>query len=457
MSHHTLNVVILAAGKGTRMHSDTPKVLHEVAGRPILSHVIACAEALDPNQIVVVYGFGGEKVRDSIARPDIAWVKQAEQLGTGHAVQQAVPLLDPDSTTLVLLGDVPLLKAPTCKSLLRHAEKHLALLTVTKQDPTGYGRIVRGYDGKVQAIVEQKDATEEQRTIREVNSGIMAMPTRHLTDWLGRLRNENAQGEYYLTDIIAMAVADGIGVVSEQTQDEWEVAGVNSKHDLAEVERQFQQAVARQLLQAGVTLRDPNRLDVRGELIAGRDVEIDVGCVFEGKVSIGHRVSIGAYCVIRDAVIGDGVKIAPYSHIDGAQIGDRSRIGPFARLRPGTELVEEAHIGNFVEIKNSRIDVGSKVNHLSYVGDSTVGRQVNIGAGTITCNYDGVNKHRTVIGDRAFIGSDTQLVAPVTVAAGATIGAGSTITKDTPPDTLTLSRSKQISIEGWKRPEKKKS
>jgi len=455
MSSQKLNIVILAAGKGTRMHSGLPKVLHEVAGRPILSHVIACAEQLYPAKIVVVYGFGGEQVRETIARPDIAWVKQAEQLGTGHAVQQAVPLLDADSITLVLLGDVPLLKAQTCTSLLKHAGKHLALLTVEKQDPTGYGRILRSYEGPVQAIVEQKDATEEQRQIKEVNSGIMAMPTASLTQWLSRLRNENNQNEYYLTDVIAMAVEDGVGVVSEQTHDEWEVAGINSKHDLADVERQYQKAEASKLLHAGVTLRDPARLDVRGSLRTGRDVTIDVGCIFEGKVEIGDNVTIGAYCVIRDALIGHGTRIAPYSHIDGASVGERSRIGPYARLRPGTELIAEAHIGNFVEIKNSQIGINSKINHLSYVGDSTVGRDVNIGAGTITCNYDGVNKYRTVIGDNAFIGSDTQLVAPVTVEAGATIGAGSTITKNAPPDALTLSRGKQITITGWKRPEKK--
>ncbi len=451
-----LNVVILAAGKGTRMHSDLPKVLHEVAGRAILSHVIDCAEQLSPDRIVVVYGFGGERVRETLARPCLEWVRQAEQLGTGHAVQQALPLLDEDSITLVLLGDVPLLKARTCKTLLKHAGKHLSLLTVEKHDPTGYGRILRGPDGLVRAIVEQKDASDEERTIREVNSGIMAMPTRHLVAWLGRLRNENAQGEYYLTDTIAMAVQDGTGVVSELASDEWEVAGINSKRDLADVERQYQQAEALRLMQAGVTLRDPARIDVRGTLKTGRDVTIDVGCIFEGNVEIADHVSIGAYCIIRDAVLGEGTVIAPYSHIDGASVGSHSRIGPYARLRPGTELVEEAHIGNFVEIKNSRIDVGSKINHLSYVGDSTVGRDVNIGAGTITCNYDGVNKHRTIIGDRAFIGSDTQLVAPVTVEAGATIGAGSTITKDAAADTLTLSRSKQITIPGWKRPEKKK-
>lgn len=456
MSNQKLNIVILAAGKGTRMHSDLPKVLHEVAGRPILSHVIACAAQLDPDKIIVVYGFGGEKVRDTIARPEIEWVKQADQLGTGHAVQQAVPLLDSNSVTLVLLGDVPLLKAQTCKSLLKHAGKHLSLLTVEKQDPTGYGRILRSYDGKVQAIVEQKDASDEQRQIKEVNSGIMAMPTAHLTQWLSRLRNENNQGEYYLTDVIAMAVEDGVGVVSEQTRDEWEVAGINSKLDLANVERQYQQSEAIRLMQTGVTLRDPERLDVRGNLSIGRDVVIDVGCIFEGTVEIGDNVSIGAYCVIRNAVLGKDTQIAPYSHIDGANVGERSRIGPYARLRPGTDLVAEAHIGNFVEIKNSLVGIGSKINHLSYVGDTTVGRGVNIGAGTITCNYDGVNKHRTIIGDHAFIGSDTQLVAPVTVEAGATIGAGSTITRNAPPDTLTLSRGKQITIAGWKRPEKKK-
>jgi bifunctional UDP-N-acetylglucosamine pyrophosphorylase/glucosamine-1-phosphate N-acetyltransferase len=455
MSDHLLNVVILAAGKGTRMHSDRPKVLHEVAGQPILSHVIACAEQLAPQKIVVVYGFGGEQVRETIARPDIHWVKQAEQLGTGHAVQQAVPALDPDSITLILLGDVPLIQPQTCLALLKNAQKHLALLTIEKQDPTGYGRILRGYDGRVKAIVEQKDANEDEKRIGEVNSGIMAMPTHHLTQWLSRLRNENQQQEYYLTDIIAMAVEDEVGVVSEQTRDEWEVVGINSKVDLAGVERQYQRAQARHLLHAGTTLRDPERIDIRGTLSAGRDVVIDVGCIFEGEVTLGDRVNIGAYCVIRNASLAAGTTVAPYSHIDGAIIGPDSRIGPYARLRPGTELAAEAHIGNFVEIKNSRIDVGSKINHLSYVGDSTVGRDVNIGAGTITCNYDGVNKHRTVIGDNAFIGSDTQLVAPVTVAPGATIGAGSTITKDTPPDALTLSRSKQITIAGWKRPEKK--
>ena len=367
-----------------------------------------------------------------------------------------MPLLEDDGITLVMLGDVPLLDADTGRKLLAEAEGKLALLTVIKDDPTGYGRIMRAQDGHVSAIVEEKDASATARAVREVNSGIMAMPTTLLRKWLGRLDNRNAQGEFYLTDVIAMAVADGISVVTKTTVDEWEVAGINSKQDLAAVEREWQRRNAEKLMRAGVTLCDPARIDVRGELQTGRDVEIDVGCIFEGDVRIEDGVKVGAYCVIRNAVIGADTNIAPFSHIDGATIGENARIGPYARLRPGSALMAETHIGNFVEIKNSRVDVGSKINHLSYVGDSTVGKQVNIGAGTITCNYDGVNKHRTVIGDRAFIGSDTQLVAPVTVEAGATIGAGSTITRDAPAETLTLSRSKQVTVAGWKRPEKKK-
>ena len=455
-SRSPLNVVILAAGKGTRMHSDLPKVLHQVAGRPLLSHVISCAEQLEPEKIVVVYGFGGSKVPQTIDRADIAWAEQADQLGTGHAVQQAMPLLPDEGITLVLLGDVPLLRSETCASLIRHAEQHLALLTVEKDNPTGYGRIMRSFDGRVQAIVEEKDADDDQRRIREVNSGNMAMPTALLRHWLARLRNNNNQNEYYLTDVIAMAVEDGVGVVTERASEEWEVIGVNSKSDLAEVERIYQQSEAARLMKAGVTLRDPQRIDIRGELQTGRDVEIDIGCVFEGKVTLGNSVRIGPYCVIKDAAIADGTDIAAYTHIESAKVGADSRIGPYARLRPGTELVGEAHIGNFVELKNSHVDFGSKINHLSYVGDSIVGKQVNIGAGTITCNYDGANKHRTVIGDNAFIGSDTQLIAPVTVEAGATIGAGSTITRDAPENALTLSRAKQITIQGGKRPVKTK-
>ena len=454
MTRSTLNVVILAAGKGTRMHSNLPKVLHQVADIPLLAHVVNTARSLEPDRILVVHGHGAEAVRQAISGSDLLWVHQAEQLGTGHAVQQAVPELVEDGTTLILFGDVPLIRAETCRQLLKKAEKRLALLTFIKQPPKGYGRIIRGHDGHVLAIVEEKDADEEQRAICEVNSGIMAMPTGRIGGWLSALRNENAQREYYLTDIVALAVQDGTHVESVTTEDEWEVAGVNSKVDLAMVERQFQRMQADRLLAQGVTLRDPQRIDVRGELQIGRDVEIDVGCVFEGRVEIGSHVRIGPYCVIRNAEIGDGAAIAAYTHIEDASIGPDSRIGPYARLRPGTELMRDTHIGNFVEIKNSRIEQGSKVNHLSYIGDSDVGREVNVGAGTITCNYDGANKHRTIIGDHAFIGSDSQLVAPVTVAAGATIGAGSTITKDAPAEALTLSRAKQITIQGWKRPQK---
>ena len=456
MSISKLNVVILAAGKGTRMHSELPKVLHQVAGRPLLSHVLHCAEQLAPARMVVVYGHGGDLVRSRIDMPALAWAEQAQQLGTGHAVQQAVPLLDQDGVTLILLGDVPLLRAHTCSALLRDAERGVALLTVEKQQPKGYGRIVRDAAGGVRAIVEEKDASVEEQRVREVNSGIMAMPTRHLVRWLARLGNDNSQGEYYLTDVIAMAVADGVAVVTTLAQDEWEVAGVNSKLDLAAVERVFQRSHADLLLRQGVTLRDPERFDVRGELKVGRDVVIDIGCVFEGKVHLGDNVSIGPYCVIRDAEIGAGSQIAAYSHIDGASMAQDCRIGPYARLRPGTELQAQCHIGNFVELKNAQVDQGSKINHLSYVGDASIGKQVNIGAGTITCNYDGANKFRTVIGDHAFIGSDSQLVAPVTVAAGATIGAGSTITKDAPADALTLARARQTTIAGWKRPQKNK-
>ena len=454
MHSSKLNILILAAGKGTRMHSARPKVLHRLAGKPILQHVIACAKQLKPQKMVVVYGYGGEAVPEAFADEAIIWVKQTELLGTGHAVQQAMSYLDKDAITLILLGDVPLVSAKSCEKLLAHAERQLALLTVKKPDPDGYGRILRNNAGKVSAIVEHKDASPKQREINEVNTGIIAASNAHLATWLTRLRNDNSQGEYYLTDIVAMAVADGVAVSAEITEDEWQVAGVNSKQDLAALERVYQQRYATRLMQSGVTLLDPARLDVRGELEAGRDVEIDVGCVFEGKVTLANNVRIGAYCVIKDTNIGAGTVIAPYTHMDQVKVANDCRIGPYARLRPGTELSADAHIGNFVEIKNSQVDAGSKINHLSYVGDSTVGKQVNIGAGTITCNYDGANKYRTVIGDHAFIGSDTQLVAPVSVGAGATIGAGSTITKDAPAGELTISRGKQLTITGWKRPQK---
>ena len=450
-----LNIVILAAGKGTRMHSNQPKVLHVVGAKPILAHVIACAKALKPQKIIVVYGYGGETVREAFAHENIVWVNQAEQHGTGHAVQQAVPHLDADANVLILLGDVPLVDAEACKNLIEQANNKLAILSFNKADPTGYGRIVRAAAGNVTAIVEHKDATEVQRNIIEVNTGMMAMPNAHLTKWLSQLTNNNAQGEYYLTDIVSLAVQQGIEVVAEITADEWSVTGINSKTDLAQIERVYQTRIAQKLLQQGVTLKDPARLDVRGTLNCGRDVEIDVNCVFEGNVTLGDNVKIAANCVIKNAVIHAGVHIAPFTHIDDTQIGENSRIGPYARLRPGTTLAADTHIGNFVELKNSQVDVGSKINHLSYVGDTTIGKNVNVGAGTITCNYDGANKFRTVIEDNAFIGSDSQLVAPVTIGRGATIAAGSTITKDAPADQLTLCRAKeQISIAGWQRPTK---
>ena len=450
-----LNIVILAAGKGTRMHSNLPKVLHVVGDKPILGHVVDCAKSLKPSKIIVVYGFGGEMVKDAFAHENITWVNQAEQHGTGHAVQQAVPHLDHDADTLILLGDVPLVNAEACKQLIAQAGNKLAIQSFNKADPAGYGRIVREPAGNVSSIVEHKDATDVQREIVEVNTGIMAMPNRYLMDWLSKLTNQNAQGEYYLTDIVALAVNDHVPVVAEITADEWSVTGINSKTDLAQIERVYQSRIAQNLLQQGVTLKDPARLEVRGELQCGRDTEIDVNCVFEGKVTLGSNVKIAANCVIKNAVIASGTQIAPFTHIDDTQIGENSRIGPYARLRPGTTLAAETHIGNFVELKNAQVDVGSKINHLSYVGDSTIGKNVNIGAGTITCNYDGANKFRTVIEDDAFIGSDSQLVAPVTIGRGATIAAGSTITKNAPADQLTFCRAKeQKSIAGWKRPQK---
>jgi len=449
-----LNVLILAAGKGTRMYSQLPKVLHKLAGKPLLGHVIDSARQLKPARIIVIYGYGGEAVPEAIADQSIIWVKQAEQLGTGHAVQQAMPHLDADATTLILFGDVPLVSVESCQRLLHKAGQQLALLTVNKADPTGYGRIVRNASAGIEAIVEHKDASEQQRAINEVNSGIMAVGNNHLVKWLKRLGNDNKQREYYLTDIVAMAVQDGVTVSAEFTQDESQVAGVNSKQDLAGLERVYQLRYASHLLGAGVTLHDPFRLDVRGDLQTGSDVEIDVGCVFEGKVTLADSVRIGAYCVIKDSNIGAGTVVAPFSHLDQVNIANDCRIGPYARLRPGAELDSGAHIGNFVEIKNSQVGANSNINHLSYVGDSSVGKQVNIGAGTITCNYDGANKHRTVIGDNVFIGSDTQLVAPVTIGEGATIGAGSTITNNVPAGELSISRGRQTTIKGWKRPQK---
>lgn len=449
-----LNIVILAAGKGTRMHSNLPKVLHQVGGKSILGHVIECAKGLNPTKIIVVYGFGGDMVREAFADEDITWVKQAEQLGTGHAVQQAVPYLDASAQTLILLGDVPLIDISACQKLIDSTQHSLAILSIKKADPTGYGRIVR-HQNRVTAIVEHKDATEIQRAITEVNTGIMAMPSIHLVKWLSQLNNNNAQGEYYLTDIVVFAVSDDVDVLAEITLDEWSVTGINSKVDLAQIEREYQKRYAQKLLLQGVTLKDPARLDIRGHLVCGRDVQIDVNCVFEGNVTLGDNVNIGANCVIKNASIGEGTQIAAFTHIDDTMIGQNNRIGPYARLRPGTVLQNDAHVGNFVELKNTQVDVGSKINHLSYVGDTTVGKQVNIGAGTITCNYDGANKFRTVIEDGAFIGSDSQLVAPVTIGKNATIAAGSTITKNAPADALTLCRAReQKTVLGWKRPQK---
>lgn len=456
MKTNNLNIVILAAGKGTRMHSSQPKVLHKIGGKAILAHVIDCAKALDPQKIIVVYGFGGEIVKDAFALEEITWVNQAEQLGTGHAVQQAVPYLDDNASTLIMLGDVPLVDVKACEALIEKANNQLAILTFNKLDPTGYGRIIR-HNNLVTAIVEHKDATVEQRQITEVNTGIMAMQNAHLKNWLNRLNNNNAQGEFYLTDIVEFAVNDKVNVVAEITNDEWSVTGINSKVDLSQIERVYQSRVAENLLKHGVTLYDSNRIDVRGSLICGVDVEIDVNCVFEGNVNLGNNVKIGANCVIKNAIISAGTHIAAFTHIDHANVGENSRIGPFARLRPGTVLQSDTHVGNFVELKNAQVDIGSKINHLSYVGDATIGKQVNVGAGTITCNYDGANKFRTIIEDGAFIGSDSQLIAPVTIGQNATIAAGSTITKNAPADALTFCRAKdQKSIVGWKRPVKLK-
>jgi bifunctional UDP-N-acetylglucosamine pyrophosphorylase / glucosamine-1-phosphate N-acetyltransferase len=448
-----LNILILAAGKGTRMQSDLPKVLHSIAGKPMLAHVLETAKQLSPTKILVVYGFGGDAVPTRFNHENIQWVEQAEQLGTGHAVMQALPFLDPNAKTLIMLGDVPLISVETCRELLLSQNK-LTLLTFSKANPAGYGRIVRNDHGDVIAIVEHKDATDEQRQIQEINTGMMAVDNSALSEWLKNLGNDNAQGEYYLTDIVGMASQQGISVGGVLAPNEPEITGINSKSDLAMIERCYQQQQAAKLLQQGVTLSDPARIDIRGKLAVGRDVSIDVGCVFEGEVTLADGVRIGPYCVIRNASIDVGTAIAAYTHIDDAKVGKQAKIGPYARLRPGTILQDDTHVGNFVELKNAQVDVGSKINHLSYVGDTTVGKQVNIGAGTITCNYDGVNKFRTVIGDNAFIGSDSQLIAPVTIGAGATIGAGSTISKDAPAGELTVARGRQVTVTGWKRPEK---
>ena len=487
----SLNVIILAAGQGKRMHSALPKVLHPLAGKPLLRHVIDAARALHPERIIVVTGHGGEAVREAMAAPDIVFATQEPQLGTGHAVMQGVPHLGAAATTLILYGDVPLTPADSLKALVGAAlgGGGMAILTAELDDPTGYGRMVRSggegggrasgaergervsvaasgeralgaasgehlAPGKITRIVEHKDASPAERAIREINSGIMAVPTARLKDWLAKLSNHNAQGEYYLTDIVPLALADGIAVESASAPHDWEVLGVNSKTQLAGLERVHQRNIAAALLEAGVTLADPARIDVRGMLSCGQDVRIDVNCVFEGDVVLGNDIVIGPHCVLKNVRIKAGTRVEAFSHLEDAEVGAHCRIGPYARLRPGAQLDEHVHIGNFVEVKKSVIGAGSKANHLAYVGDSDVGKNVNIGAGTITCNYDGVNKSKTIIGDGAFIGSDSTLVAPVTIGAGAYIGAGSTITKAAPDGKLTLTRAKQLTVDGWKPPRK---
>lgn len=429
-----------------------------LAGRPLLSHVIDTARTLQPSRLVVVVGHGAEQVQAAVAAPDVQFAVQAEQLGTGHAVRQALPLLDPAQPTLVLYGDVPLTRASTLRRLVDAAhDGRYGILTVTLDDPTGYGRIVRDAAGFVTRIVEQKDASPDELRIAEINTGIIVTPTAQLSMWLGALKNENAQGEYYLTDVVELAIEAGFEVVTSQPDDEWETLGVNSKAQLAELERIHQRNVADALLVDGVTLADPVRVDVRGTLRCGRDVSIDVNCVFEGNVTLADDVTIGANCVIRNASIGAGTRIDAFTHIDGAVLGAHTVIGPYARLRPGAQLADEAHVGNFVEVKNAVIGHGSKANHLTYIGDADIGARVNIGAGTITCNYDGANKFRTVIEDDVFVGSDTQLVAPVRVGRGVTIAAGTTIWKDVAEGVLALNEKTQTAKSGYVRPVKKKS
>ncbi|HYA38954.1 MAG TPA: bifunctional UDP-N-acetylglucosamine diphosphorylase/glucosamine-1-phosphate N-acetyltransferase GlmU [Candidatus Methylomirabilis sp.] len=451
-----LEIVILAAGQGKRMYSDTPKVLHRLGGRALLAHVLDSARALQPAAVHVVYGHGGERVREAFPQAQVNWVRQAEQKGTGHAVAQALPAVADRSVVLVLYGDVPLIRPETLRNLLSAAgQGSLALLTAELAEPGAYGRVLRDPAGNVVRIVEAKDASPAEAAVREVNTGFLAAPSTGLKKWIAGLRNHNAQGEYYLTDIIAMAVSDGVPIATRIPQDVSEILGINSKQELAQVERLYQRQQAERLMSQGVTLRDPARLDVRGELICGRDVMIDVNVVFEGKVVLGDRVQVGPNNIIRNCTVGADSVIHPNCVIDDASIGADCRIGPFARIRPATALADHVHVGNFVEVKKSEVGEGSKMNHLSYIGDATVGRHVNIGAGTITCNYDGANKHRTIIGDNVFVGSNTALVAPVTVGAGATIGAGSVITRDAPAGELTLSRAEQKSRAGWKRPVKK--
>ncbi|UVK88470.1 bifunctional UDP-N-acetylglucosamine diphosphorylase/glucosamine-1-phosphate N-acetyltransferase GlmU [Pseudomonas sp. B21-051] len=452
----SLEIVILAAGQGTRMRSALPKVLHPVAGNSMLGHVIHSARQLDPQRIHVVIGHGADVVRERLAADDLNFVLQDKQLGTGHATAQAVPFITAD-TVLILYGDVPLIEIETLQRLLKHVVPgQMGLLTVELEDPTGYGRIVRDADGKVAAIVEHKDASEAQRAITEGNTGILAVPANRLADWMSRLSNNNAQGEYYLTDVIEMAVNDGLVVATEQPHDPMEVQGANDRKQLSELERHYQLRAGRRLMAQGVTLRDPARFDVRGEVTVGRDVLIDINVILEGNVVIEDDVVIGPNCVIKDSTLRRGVVIKANSHIEGAILGEGSDAGPFARLRPGTVLEARAHVGNFVELKNARMGEGAKAGHLTYLGDAEIGARTNIGAGTITCNYDGANKWKTVLGEDVFIGSNNSLVAPVDISSGATTAAGSTITQNVDNAQLAVGRARQRNIDGWKRPEKLK-
>ena len=449
-----LHVVILAAGQGKRMHSALPKVLHPLAGRPLLAHVLEAARALAPQRIYVVHGQGGIEVKSAFAGAPVEWVEQARQLGTGHALLQALPRIPRAATVLVLNGDVPLVRVQMLRKLVKAAGKGLAIATSDLSDPEGYGRVLRGADGRVLRVVEQKDAKPRERAIREWYAGFLAANSSRLAGWLAKVANRNAQKEYYLTDVIAVAAA-GAPVSAVKATEPWEVAGVNSRHELALLERAYQNGQAKKLLDAGVTLADLWRVDLRGELSCGRDVAIDVNCVFEGRVKLGDGVRIGPNCVLKNVTLAARTEVRAFSLLEDAEVGERCRIGPYARLRPGAKLAEDVHIGNFVEVKASRIGAGSKANHLAYVGDAEVGARVNIGAGTITCNYDGAAKQRTVIEDDCFIGSDATLVAPVRIAKGSYIGAGSTISKDTPPGQLTVARARQVSVPRWTPPRKK--
>jgi len=451
----SLAVVVLAAGQGKRMHSALPKVLHQLAGRPLLAHVLDTARTLEPKQILVVHGHGGAEVRAAFDGANLEWVEQEKQLGTGHALAQALPKVARGAQVLVLNGDVPLVRAETLQRLAAASRGGLAICTSDLTDAAGYGRVVRDTRKRVRRVVEHADASASELRIREWYAGFLSAPVERLAKWLAKVKPANEQKEYYLTDVIALAAKDGVAVATVKAQDPWEVAGVNSRHELALLERAYQNMQARKLLDAGVALADLWRVDVRGVLACGRDVAIDVNCIFEGTVKLGDRVRVGPNCLLRNVTVGADTEILGFSQLDAATVGERCRIGPFARTRPGVSLANEVHIGNFVEVKASRIGAGSKANHLSYIGDAEVGARVNIGAGTITCNYDGAAKHRTVIEDDSFIGSDATLVAPVTISRGSYIGAGSTISKTTPPDQLTVARAKQVSLPNWKAPKKK--